>query len=61
MKLYNTKEELMEYFGIGKNTVTKWEREGLRFIDMGEKTHFYKSEDIVAFLDDRRRSLYTRA
>ena len=60
MKRYMTRKEMMEYFGIGKNTVTDWEKEGLPFIDMGRNTHFYKDTDIEDFLDGAKSSRYTR-
>lgn len=60
MKRYMTKKEMMVYFSIGINTVTKWEKEGLPFIDMGQNTHFYKDEDIEEFLDGAKSSRYTR-
>lgn len=60
MKRYMTKKEMMAYFAIGENTVTKWEKEGLPFIDMGRNTHFYKDADIEEFLDGAKSSRYTR-
>lgn len=60
MKRYMTRKEMMEYFSIGENAVTKWEKEGLPFIDMGRNTHFYKDTDIEDFLDGAKSSRYTR-
>jgi transcriptional regulator with XRE-family HTH domain len=47
-----TREEVMEYFGVTRNTVTNWEKEGL--IKVPDYPVLYRGEDLNEFHEARR-------
>lgn len=48
-------EEIADLFGIHKNTVRRWVKEGLSVID-GKRPMLILGRDLAAFLKERRKA-----
>lgn len=56
MKDYMTIDNMTEYFGISKSTLSEWRKAGLKAIKIGGKVLF-KKEKINDFLDQDQYEL----
>ena len=59
MKDYLSVDEMCEYFGITKNTLSAWRSEGLSLCRIGKKFYF-AAKDIDLFMERHKVSEYER-
>lgn len=48
---YLTRKQLEEYFEVSRATVTKWEKQGMPFLNLGYRTRRYKLSTVIAWLN----------
>lgn len=51
LKDYMTLEDMTEYFGLSKKTIGNWEKDGLKTVQLTNRTKFYRASDIREYLD----------
>lgn len=55
LKDYMTLSDMKNYFQVkSSDTISKWEKGGLKVCFLNREAKYYKKEDIIEFLDSRR-------
>lgn len=51
LKEYMTLDDMAEYFDLSKKTISNWEKDGLKTVQVSNRLKLYRAADIREYLD----------
>lgn len=51
LKEYMTLDDMTEYFDLSKKTISNWEKDGLKTVQVSNRLKLYRASDIRDYLD----------